>query len=259
MDIGLSKLAAQKLFTNNCETRIFLAMSTFVVKLLQRSQLSYSQKDVKPFIYVRSHWTDDEAEFDFLSTTDHQNYRGSLKYEELRTAASDLDQSYDAFFAECKNAMTTHMGVEGFDYELEDGEQQFFKMYKCQGYETLYLEVPLRKVSNCYQLLDAALEAGQQKPPADPAAEAEDHKTTSLAEYEKYVKESKLKEEELLKKFLLLINSKKAHIRDLESRLEERPKKSSKGRNNKGTSSDEAEDDAFGAPTQAMNLDSDSA
>ncbi|XP_037718057.1 uncharacterized protein LOC119552512 [Drosophila subpulchrella] len=233
-------------------------MSTFVVKLLQRSQLSHSQKDVKPFIYVRSNWMDDEAEFDFLSTTNNQNYRGSLKYEELRTAASDLELSYDAFFAECKNAMTTHMGVQGFDYELEDGEQQFFKMYKCEGYETLYLEVPLRKVSNCYQLLDAAIEAGQQKAQAAPTAESEDQKTTSLAEYEKYVRDSKLKEEELLKKFLLLINSKKAHIRDLENQLEERSKKPSKGKKNKRTSTDEEEDEAFGAPTQAMNVDNDS-
>ncbi|KAH8364441.1 hypothetical protein KR084_007017 [Drosophila pseudotakahashii] len=232
-------------------------MSTFVVKLLQRSQLSHSQKDTKPFIYVRSNWMDDEAEFDFLSTTDNTNYRGSLKFEELRTAASDLEQTYDTFFAECKTAMTTTMGLQGFDYALtfEDGDKPFFRMYKCEGYETLYLEVPLRKVSNCYQLLDAAIEASQQKPQADPDPESE--KTTSLAEYEKYVKDSKLKEEELLKKFLLLINSKKAYIRDLESQLEERSKKPLKERKNQRVSSEE-EDEAYGAATQAMNIDNDS-
>ncbi|XP_017005526.3 uncharacterized protein [Drosophila takahashii] len=234
-------------------------MSIFVVKLLQRSQLSHSQKDTKPFIYVRSNWMDDEADFDFLSTTDNTNYRGSLKYEELRTAASDLEQSYDAFFAECKNAMTTHMGLQGFDYALsfEDVEKPFFRMYKCEGYETLYLEVPLRKVSNCYQLLDAAIEAGQQKPQAAADPESQIQKTTSLDEYEKYVKDSKLKEEELLKKFLLLINSKKAYIRDLESQLEERSKKPPKERKTQRISSDE-EDEAYGAATQAMNIDNDS-
>ncbi|XP_016990197.2 uncharacterized protein LOC108052329 [Drosophila rhopaloa] len=234
-------------------------MSSFVVKVLQCS-LSHSQRDIKPFIYVRSNWMDDEVEFDFLSTSDNQNYRGSLKYEELRNGASDLEQSYEVFFAECKNAMTTHMGLQGFDYDisLENGDKQVFKMYKCKGYETLYLEVPLRKVSNCYQLLDAAIEAGQQKPQAAPAPESDVKETTSLAEYEKYVKDSKLKEEELLRKFLLLINSKKAYIRDLESQLEERSKKSSKQKKSQKILSEDEEDEAYGAATQVMNIDNDS-
>ncbi|EDW93019.1 uncharacterized protein LOC6532562 [Drosophila yakuba] len=231
-------------------------MSTFVVKLLQRCPLSHSQIDVKPFIYVRSKWMDDDVEFDFLSTSDNQNYRSCLKYDELRTGASELEQPYDAFFAECKMAVTTHMGLRGFDYEicLEDAEKPAFKVYKCEGYETLYLDVPLRKVSNCYQLLDAAIEAGQQKPQAAPATESDAQNTTSLAEYEKYVRDSKLKEEELLKKFLLLLNSKKAHIRELESQLEDRSRKGSSEKNNRRISSDE-EDEVYGAATQAMNID----
>jgi len=234
-------------------------MSTFVVKLLQRSQLSHSQIDVKPFIYVRSKWMDDDVEFDILTTSDNQNYRSSVKYDEFRSGASELEQDYDAFFAECKSALTTHMGLEGFDYEIsmEDVEKPAFKVYKCEGYETLYLDVPLRKVSNCYQLLDAAIEAGQQKPQAAPATESDAQTTASLAEYEKYVRDSKLKEEELLKKFLLLLNSKKAHIRDLESQLEKRSGKGSRAKNNQRISSDD-EDDAYGAATQVMNIDNDS-
>ncbi|KAH8375549.1 hypothetical protein KR200_002473 [Drosophila serrata] len=232
-------------------------MSTHVVKLIQRTHLSHSQLDVKPFIYVRSHWLENEAEFDFLSTVDNRSYRGSLKYEELRSASSELDQPFETFFEECKGAMTTHMGQQGFDYELclDKPEQPVFKMYKCMGYETLYFEITLRTVSNCYQLLDAAIKAGQQKPPA-PApvtAESQIQETTSLAEYEQYVKDSKLKEAELLKKFLVLINSKKAHIRDLENQLEEeRSKKSPKSPK---ISTDEEEDEAYGAATQAMNVE----
>ncbi|XP_017028537.1 uncharacterized protein [Drosophila kikkawai] len=231
-------------------------MSTFVVKLLQRTQLSHSQLDVKPFIYARSNWLDNEAEFDFLSTVDNRNYRGSIKYEELRTAATELEQPFETFFEECKGAMTTHMGQQGFDYELclDNAEEPVFKMYKCMGYETLYLEIALRTVSNCYQLLDAAIEAGQQRPtPAAPVVtESQNQETASLAEYEQYVKDSKQKEEELLKKFLLLINSKKAHIRDLESQLEE--ERSKKSSNSHKISSDEEEDEAYGAATQAMNV-----
>ncbi|XP_017085237.1 uncharacterized protein LOC108117365 [Drosophila eugracilis] len=233
-------------------------MSTFVVKLFQRFQLSHSQTDTKHFIYVRTNWKDDEAEFDFLSTSDNQNYRGYLKYEELKNAASELEQSYDDFFAECKNAMTTHMGLQGFDYELslEKSERPAFKMYKCKGYETLYLEVPLKKVSNCYQLIDAALESGQQKTQTGPTHES-DVRKTSFAEYENYVKDSKLKEEQLLKKFQMLINSKKAYIRDLEIQLEELSKNNSKGQRNRRISSDE-EEEVYGASTQVMNINYDS-
>ncbi|XP_017040290.1 uncharacterized protein LOC108087446 [Drosophila ficusphila] len=234
-------------------------MALFVVKLLQRTEFSHSQRDIKPFIYVRSHWLDDEVEFDFLTTSDNQNYRGSLKYEELRIAAKDLEQSYDVVFEECKKAMTTHMGLQGFDYELsvKDDKQQVFKMYKCEGYETLLMEVSLRKVSNCYQLLDAAIEVIQLKPQAASVPEPNVQDTTTLAEYEKYVKDSKLKEQELLTKFLLLINSKKEYIRNLESQLEERSKKPSKEGKNQRISSDE-EDEVYGADTQVMNIDNDS-
>ncbi|KAH8379541.1 hypothetical protein KR009_005502 [Drosophila setifemur] len=235
-------------------------MTTFVIKVLQRTQLSHSQADIKPFIYVRSSWLNDEAEFDFLTTGDHQNYRGSLKFEELRKAASELEQSYDAFFAECQKAMTTHMGLQGFDYEIthESPEQQVFKMYKCEGYETLFLEVPLRKVSNCYQLLDAAIELGQQQaqvaPVATVSSEEQRLKACTLFEYEQYVKDSKLKEAEMLKKFVLLLNSKKAHIRDLKNKLEERSPMQSKQQR----ISDREEDEVYGAVTQAMDLENDS-
>ncbi|KAH8329727.1 hypothetical protein KR067_003828 [Drosophila pandora] len=227
-------------------------METFVVKLIHRTQLSHSQRDIKPFIYARSCWLDDEAEFDFLTTSNSQNYRGVLKYEEIKNAASDLEQPYEDFFDECKKALTTHMGLQGFDYEIDDesNSQQVFKMFKCEGYETLYLEINLRKVSNCFQLLDSAIEISQQKVPEAPASQTSgsQSKAPSYPEYEQYVKDSKAKEAEMLQKFLLLLNSKKAYIRDLESQLEK-----STNHNQKG--SDDEGEEVYGAATQAMELD----
>ncbi|KAH8317036.1 hypothetical protein KR074_012111 [Drosophila pseudoananassae] len=224
-------------------------MGTFVVKLIQRTQLSHSQRDVKPFIYARSHWLDDEAEFDFLSTSNSQNYRGVLKYEEIKNAASELEQPYNEFFDECKKAMTTNMGLQGFDYEIdEENESQLvFKMFKCEGFETLYLDINLRKISNCFQLLDAAIEISQQQVHEAPASQSSDtqKKGPGYSEYEQYVKDSKAKEAEMLQKFLVLLNSKKAYIRDLESQLEKSTKKGS----------DDDEEDVYGAATQAMDLD----
>ncbi|XP_017138137.1 uncharacterized protein LOC108152949 [Drosophila miranda] len=236
-------------------------MTCFVVKLLQRTQLSHSQVDVKPFIYARCNWLDDEAEFHFLSTFNNQNYRGILKYTEIRSAANDLDLEYEAFLAECKKALTTHMGLTGFDYEIsqEDEQPQAFKLYKCAGYETLYLDIPLKKVSNCYQLLDGAIDLGQQQATPVPSPDIEQKTKVMLEEYEKYVTESKQKETEMLKKFILLINSKKAHIRDLKRQLEERPERHSKQRKIISDSEDtDKDEEEFGAATQAMNIENDS-
>ncbi|XP_017088331.2 DNA repair protein XRCC4 [Drosophila bipectinata] len=227
-------------------------MGTFVVKLIQRTQLSHSQKDVKPFIYARSCWLDDEAEFDFLSTINSQNYRGVLKYEEIKNAAIDLEQPYNEFFDECKKALTTNMGLQGFDYEIdEENENQLsFKMFKCEGFETLYLDINLRKVSNCFQLLDSAIEISQQQVHEAPASQSSDtqKKGPGYLEYEQYVKDSKAKELEMMNKFLVLLNSKKAYIRDLESQLEKSTK-------NEEKSSDDDEEEVYGAATQAMDLD----
>ncbi|KAH8259589.1 hypothetical protein KR026_007055 [Drosophila bipectinata] len=226
-------------------------MGTFVVKLIQRTQLSHSQKDVKPFIYARSCWLDDEAEFDFLSTSNSQNYRGVLKYEEIKNAAIDLEQPYNEFFAECKKALTTNMGLQGFDYEIdEENENQLaFRMFKCEGFETLYLDINLRKVSNCFQLLDSAIEISQQQVHEAPASQKSDtqKKGPGYSEYEQYVKDSKAKELEMMNKFLVLLNSKKAYIRDLESQLEKTK--------NDEKSSDDDEEEVYGAATQAMDLD----
>ncbi|XP_034658602.1 uncharacterized protein LOC117895218 [Drosophila subobscura] len=234
-------------------------MTNFVVKLLQRTQLSHSQVDKKPFIYARSNWLDDEVEFQFLSTFDNQNYRGSLKYTEIRSAASDLDVEYELFLSECKNALTTHMGLTGFDYEIaqEDEQQQVFKLHKCDGYEALYLDIPLKKVSNCYQLLDAAIDLGQQPATAAPSTDLERLGKHTIEEYEKYVTSSKEKEAQMLKKFILLINSKKAHIRDLKRQLEERHDKHSKQRKNSGNedTDDDGDEEEFGAATQAMDME----
>ncbi|XP_022212907.2 uncharacterized protein LOC111067881 [Drosophila obscura] len=239
-------------------------MTNFVVKLLQRTQLSHSQVDVKPFIYARSNWLDDEAEFHFLSTFNNQNYKGSLKYTEIRSAANDLELEYETFLTECKNALTTHMGLTGFDYEIsqDDEQQQVFKLYKCAGYETLYLDIPLKKVSNCYQLLDAAIDLGHQQATSAPSTDLDPLTKCTVEEYEKYVTSTKLKESQMLKKFILLINSKKAHIRDLKRQLEERPDKHSKQRiisDNEDTDEDgEEEEEEFGAATQAMDSEKDS-
>ncbi|KAH8269960.1 hypothetical protein KR018_000727, partial [Drosophila ironensis] len=229
----------------------------FVVKLIQRLQLSHSQRDVKPFIYVRSSWLEDKAEMDFLTTFDGQNYRGTLLYDEIKSAATELDQNYEEFFEECKNALTTHMGLPGFDYEIcEKNGEQVFKLFKCQGYEILYAEVALRKISNCFHLLDGAIESAQkeasQAPPNTETTESQGG-SISIKEYEQYVRDSKHKETEMLQKFLLLINSKKAHIRRLESQLEERSQEREREREREQEESDEEE--IYGAATEVMTLD----
>lgn len=202
-------------------------MTDFIVKVLQRKQLSHSQSDQKHFIYMHSRWLEDATELEFLLTTSGSSYRATLKHDEIRKAAEDLEQPYDDIYAECKNALTTHMGLPGFDYELDEQQVQF-KLYKCTGYETIYLEVPLRKVSNCYQLLDTAIECVQRQPtvPAAAAQESSSELATKykemVTEYEQFIKDTEEEKTIMLKKFLLLLNGKKKRIAQLEEQLNPR-------------------------------------
>lgn len=195
-------------------------MTEHIVKVLQRSQLSHSQSDVKPFIYMHSKWLEELTELQFFTTTSNSCYKATLKHDEIRSAAEELEQPYNEIFAECKKALTSQMGLPGFDYELDEQQAQF-KLWKCTGFETLYVDMPLRKVSNVHQLLDAAIECGQHQSTI-PSIHAEscsqgkagDSQSNELAEaYEQYIKDSKLQEKKLLKKFLLLLNSKNNELK----------------------------------------------
>lgn len=204
-------------------------MTDFVVKVLQRKQLSHSQTDQKHFIYMHTKWLENATDLELLLTTSGTSYRATLKYDEIRKAAEELEQSYDDIYGECKTALTTQMGLPGFDYELDE-QQVLFKLYKCTGYETIYLEVPLRKVFNSYQMLDAAMECAQQRQAtALPNAAAEQENSSELAnkhkevleEYTKFVKETEETKTIMLKKFLLLLNGKKKRIAQLEEQLKQ--------------------------------------
>lgn len=202
-------------------------MSVFIVKVLQRKQLSHSQSDQKHFIYMHSRWLEDAIELEFLLTTSGSSYRATLKHDEIRKAAEELEQPYDEIYGECKNALTTHMGLSGFDYELDEQQVQF-KLFKCTGYETIYLEVPLRKVSNCYQLLDSVIECVQLQPTVPAAAAQESSSDLAFkykemaVEYEKFIKETEETRTIMLKKFLVLLNGKKERIAQLEEKLKRR-------------------------------------
>ncbi|XP_068148439.1 DNA repair protein XRCC4 [Drosophila tropicalis] len=241
---------------------------SFIVKLLERTQLTHSQvEDVKPFIYAHSKWLDDELELDIVLTSSNLPYRGSLKFSDIRTAADELDQPYEQFFEECKKALTTNMGLTGFDYEVSSSDSQttsttpeaVFKLFKCSGYETLYLDIPLRKVSNCFSLLDAAIE--QTSDSSSSSVLGKDSQI--LVEYEKFIEETKSREAKMLKKFLLLINEKKAKIEELELKLEKtRGRRPTAEKEDSDTDEeleqverdDREEEDIYSGPTQAMNV-----
>ncbi|XP_017861637.1 PREDICTED: uncharacterized protein LOC108612997 [Drosophila arizonae] len=232
-------------------------MTNNIVKVLQRSQLSHSQADVKHFIYIHSKWLEDVTELELLLTTSNNSYRAILKHDEIKSAAEELEQPYDEFFAECKNALITQMGLPGFDYELNE-QQPCFKLYKCTGYETLYIDLPLRKVSNCYQMLDAAIESAQRAPAAQASwtGETSEQYNELRTEYDQYIKDTKLCEKKLLQKFVLLMNSKKERIEELERKLEQRNNVAA----NAGTheeadkiEDDDDDDDDYGGETQVMS------
>ncbi|XP_030380320.1 uncharacterized protein LOC115628379 [Scaptodrosophila lebanonensis] len=233
--------------------------TTYINKLLQRVELSQNQEDKKHFIYMRSKWLESEQEVEFLIllTKNNQNYKGKLKYCEIRSAADELDRPYEEFLAECKEALTTNMGKSGFDYEVDN---EAFKLFKCEGYETLYLDIQLDKLSTPNQLMDAAVEIiaiGGYKVscPTNSVPEAVTVQSSEiLKEYKNSIEEYKLREQKLLKKCIMLINDKKARIEELEETLKtcrcvdmdvaRDPSEESEAVN--------ADDDDYEGPTQAM-------
>ncbi|XP_023180117.2 uncharacterized protein LOC111605682 [Drosophila hydei] len=239
-------------------------MTNHIVKVLQRTQLSHSQTDVKHFIYIHSKWLEDVTELDLLLTTSNNSYKAILKHDEIKSAAEDLEQPYDEFYAECKKALVTQMGLPDFDYELDE-QQACFKLFKCTGFETLYIDLPLRKASNCYQMLDAAIESAQRAATLTeaPAAKVDaadgpgEQSKELLTEYEHYVKESKMAEKKLLKKFILLINSKKQRIEELERMLEQRANVAANADTDEEVENNEendaGDDDSYGDDTQVMS------
>ncbi|XP_017841169.2 uncharacterized protein LOC108598916 [Drosophila busckii] len=196
-----------------------MSESEYLVKVLQRQKLEQKQEDVKRHIYVHSKWLEDATELEFMVSCGNSCYRAVLKHDEIRVAADELEQPYDEFFKECKQALTTQLGVPGFDYDIDEDEC-IFKLLKCTGFETLYLDVALRRVTDCTRMLDAAIELSKRAPGDDVNAVEEETKAKQiLAEYEKFVETSRLTEQKMLKKFLLLINAKKERINELEGKL----------------------------------------
>ncbi|KAH8369729.1 hypothetical protein KR093_000744, partial [Drosophila rubida] len=201
-------------------------MCEYIVKVLRRTQLSHNETDVKPFIYLHSKWLEDAVELQLYVPTSNSCYKAILKYDEIKSAAEELQLDYNELYIEYKKALTTQMGLQGFDYEVVE-EKPKFKLWKCRGFEILYIDEKLRKLSNMQQMLDAAMECGQTSSiaatPSSSQGAADDAKSSGLLQqYENFINDSKLKEKKLLKKFHMLLNTKKRRIEKLESLLGKR-------------------------------------
>ncbi|XP_034106061.1 uncharacterized protein LOC117569140 [Drosophila albomicans] len=204
-------------------------MCEYFIKVLRRTQLSHSQTDVKPFIYLHSKWLEDAVELQLYVPTSNSSYKAILKYDEIKSAAEELQLDYTELYDEYKKALTTQMGLPGFDYEVDE-EKPKFKLWKCCGFEILYVDEKMRKLSNVQQMLDAAMECGQtsssgaSQGSSQGAAGAETQSSELVQQYEQYINDSKQTEKKLLKKFVMLLNTKKRRIEELESLLGKRKK-----------------------------------
>ncbi|KAH8302506.1 hypothetical protein KR044_007563, partial [Drosophila immigrans] len=205
-------------------------MCEYLIKVLRRTQLSHSETDVKPFIYLHSKWLEDAVELQVYVPTSNSSYKAILKYDEIKSAAEELQLDYNELYDEYKKALTTQLGLTGFDYEVDE-EKPKFKLWKCCGFEILYVNEKLRKLSNVQQMLDAAMECGQPSSLAasqgsSQGAAGDAQPSELLQQYEQYVQDSKTAEKKLLKKFVMLLNTKKRRIEELESLLGKRKKTS---------------------------------
>ncbi|XP_053952825.1 uncharacterized protein LOC128859776 [Anastrepha ludens] len=133
--------------------------------------------------------------------------------------AAELDIPLNDFRAECKNVLTSDIGLPSFEVEL-DGEKKILIVNKNDGFCIRYLEVKLTEADKNYEMLDIALNLI-----ATGRVESENQRTNEalsnlVEDVEKVVQEKEEWKQKMLRKFLVVLNTKKEKISILQKKLE---------------------------------------
>lgn len=180
------------------------------------------------FAIVKTLWTSDSlslelAQFEKCDTGTelHAEFEGILDSAQLHRHANDFGWPIDDLIAKWKESLSTN--VADFTFEMVDNHLQWFKVDVVRvKYGCIELKEVQPKYKICIGLLQDSI--NQSTAVAKNHAEnckkletKEKHSADMKAIYDAYVDEQKAKERTYLTKFTLLLNEKKARIRQLES------------------------------------------
>ncbi|XP_013105653.2 uncharacterized protein LOC106085785 [Stomoxys calcitrans] len=192
-------------------------------KLLKKTEST--EGDVKPFFYIQTKWLEDQIIIKLQDSETNNCYQGMVTIDSMKETAAELDVPYNTYYEECRLALTTHIAMPGCTYKLDEDENAL-TIWKTQdgSIPMLYMEIPLRTISNHYDILDSAIDELQNKSKTldervDKAHKFDQNSRELLEDYRICVEEKNQLERRLLRKVAVLLNSKKQKIAELEDRL----------------------------------------
>lgn len=158
-------------------------------------------------------------------STSNDGYIGNLPSSSLKSTAACLEIPFDRIYSETTKALTTNGGIENFLYDLNTESCEFVLRKKTGSLNVICARVPLnsepllkdallqraidQNISNSNRFADLSLQFANLK---------REHADLTDA-YEDCVAHKISMETELLSKFIVLLNSKKDKIAELQKEL----------------------------------------
>ncbi|XP_019847249.2 DNA repair protein XRCC4-like [Bactrocera dorsalis] len=220
---------------------------------LKKILLKNLESDKKCYIYLHSEWDQKKLVKLYIKDSNTQHcYEGKIEVKDFEEAAEELDISLDEYLDVLKKVLTTDIGLDGFEIEL-DHENKIMRVNRTRDLHIMYVEIQLQEANKKYDMLDIALQKINNEKSKNEDQVIEKALSNAIDAVEKVLLEKEEWKEKMLAKFLLILNEKKNKIAKLEMELE---KVSTGGRSNSNAQMDihDSSDDDFNASTQPLTL-----
>ncbi|XP_067613207.1 uncharacterized protein [Eurosta solidaginis] len=194
--------------------------STYLKKLLLKS----SQTDHKHYIFLHSEWQEDIVNLYLKDSITKLYYKGQLVAKDFEEAAVDLEIPLNDFQIECKNVLTTNIAMPGFEIEL-DTERKVLMVNKNEEFCKEYLEIKLSEAEKNYEMLDIALNIIDHSRNGSETEKSNETVANLVEEVEEILREKEEWKQKMLNKFLVLLNTKKYKILNLQQKIEKMEKR----------------------------------
>lgn len=179
-------------------------------------------------IIIQTTWNQCDIEITILLCVSQSSngFTGSISKDTLESKAKSLEIPYNEFLQETKNALTTPNGLSDFLYQWTVGISEFsWRKTKSNGLKIIYGNVELSEKANVKdEILVRSIDMSNSYK-MDKESTLQDLEKLQLEHkelYEHYEQCVELKnniEKTLLSKFILLLNSKKEKIAELQEQI----------------------------------------
>lgn len=178
---------------------------------------------------VKSKWqeTEEQIPITIFVKENSSIFRGCCSQESLRKKKDDINVDYETI----KSSLTSDKKLPGVNFELDLKKMKFFVSAEessdsQSGFKEIYARMDVKKVEKGEELLQLTMEIVEDLSEMSKLKALLDKQEIDLKEmlerYEKLEKEKLKNDEELLPKFIALLNTKKKRIVELERELDQK-------------------------------------